>query len=189
MLPFHPGSQPSSFARTPVGNAPNFHPGGPNCNYVAPVVSPENSGSVYPLYYGARFPTDEHRVPREIARPERIYVGTPVVPEPSTNTARRDYFACPDARENPPPFPPREPECDLSLRLGTSSEPPRRSDKSLARGTDHGDGDDHDRRRLTTRGEEFCFFPGKAAGDDSFEGPSSKGKKPFRGVSTDWFNT
>lgn len=204
LLPLHSGNQ-LSFARGPVANSTNFlsesntHVNRNNNNLAAPrglALSPENVvsghnqatvmdinaslnfGSVYPLYYGKHYRTEEYQSgPQfpENVHSETIYVGTPVIPPAATaEPTTRDCFTRADAMDSQENE--REAECDLALRLGQVSHPFGRTEKNVATETEDVSstssqevGKVNDMRQLMNR--EFSFFPGKSA-CDPFESSS-----------------
>lgn len=147
-----------------------------------------NTGSVYPLYYGAQYQTEESQLGPKIsgsAHSKTIYVGTPVTTS-NAERSKEDCFSCRiaenvshrinqadamDIREKP-----REPECDLSLRLGLTSHPCMSTEKSLACETeDVGSSSSQEGCKMSdmspSMSKEFCFFPSKTA-NDPFESTS-----------------
>lgn len=149
---------------------------------------PMNLGSVYPLYYGAQYQTEDSRLGPRIsgnAHSKTIYVGMPVNASNAERT-KQDFFSCKntenvsnrisqvDAMNTPEK--PREPGCDLSLRLGLISHPCMSTEKSLACETeDVGSSSSQEGGKMSeispTISKEFCFFPGKTA-YDPFESTS-----------------
>ncbi|PON94263.1 Coactivator CBP, KIX domain containing protein [Trema orientale] len=213
LLPLQPGTQ-LNFTRTPVATSAKFLSQSniyvnQNDNPTAPQnhsFSPENiltghnqvpmntntalnSGSVYPLYYGTHYRSEEYQsgtqIP-EILHSKTIYVGTPVVTsaaEPSKqncfsyNGTKNVLRMIPqvdvvDTRENQR----QQAECDLSLRLGTFSHQFGSTEKSLAPETEDADSSSSQEGRKLNElrpsiSKEFCFFPGKST-CDPFESSS-----------------
>lgn len=155
---------------------------------------PLKLGSVYPLYYGTRFQTEDTTLGSGI--PENvnsttIFVGKPVgtsIPEPAEMGDLPHVFSCTrsDTASKPTTNPdfhelrrrPHVRECDLSLRLGLSGDPCMSLDRSSARETeDVGSISSQEGNKLrdlsSERNKEFCFFPEKTA-DNPHESCSSK---------------
>ncbi|XP_031271928.1 uncharacterized protein LOC116130322 [Pistacia vera] len=171
-------------------------PSGHNKAMTVETNIPVKLGSVYPLYYGTHFGTEDpqlgFQVPENInAAP--IFVGKPVgmsIPEPSEMGVLQNLFSCPGSdvaskRITQPDFRdthkrPLATECDLSLRLGLVADPCMSMDRSSAREMeDAGSSSSQEENRFSNlssqRNKEFSFFPGKTAND------------PFESCSTKWF--
>lgn len=204
-----------SFSRTPVTNPSRF-PSESNIhfnrndNHTAPPshpFSPENiltghnqvttrntnnslnMGSVYPLYHGTHYQSEEYQsgtqIPEDL-HSKTIYVGTPVITSAAEPT-KQNYFSY-KSTENVLNIIPQvgvvdtqknqqqEAECDLSLRLGIFSNQFGSTEKSLAPETeDVGSSSSLEGAKLSEMepsiSKEFCFFPGKSA-CDPFESSS-----------------
>lgn len=151
-------------------------------------------GSVYPLYYGTRFQTEDTKLGSGISEnvnSTAIFVGKPVVtsiPEPGEMSALPHLFSCSGSvtASKPTTKPdflelqrrPHVTGCDLSLRLGLSGDPCMSLDRSSARETeDVGSISSQEGNKLkdlsSERNKEFCFFPEKTA-DNPHESCSSK---------------
>nr|XP_048335022.1 uncharacterized protein LOC107428309 isoform X2 [Ziziphus jujuba var. spinosa] len=216
LLPLHSGNQ-LNFPRAPAMNSAlflsesNTHVKQINNNLTAPrnypfllenvptghhnlstatnTNTPINLGSVYPLYYGTQYQSEESRLGPQIsgnAHSRTIYVGTPVHASNAERT-KQDCFSCKSAENVSNRIgqedimntqeKPREPECDLSLSLGLISHHPcMNTEKSLACETeDVGSSSSQEGGKMSemspTISKEFCFFPSKTA-YDPFESTS-----------------
>lgn len=208
LLPLPSGSQ-LNFARTPIANSAQFlsesniHVNR-NDNHIAPrshsfpheniltghnqvttrnTNTSLNSASVYPLYYGTHYQTEEYQSgPQfpENLHSKTIYVGTPVIASTAEPTKQNcfSYMSTEnvinmipqvdvmDTRENQR----QEAECDLSLRLGTVSNQFGRTEKSLApEMEDRGSSSSQEGGKLNEMrpliSNEFYFFPRKLTCD------------------------
>ncbi|KAI9117595.1 hypothetical protein K1719_011761 [Acacia pycnantha] len=149
-----------------------------------------NLGSVYPLYYGAQYESNQPglQMTPENTSSDQIFVGTPVItpiPEPARfgllqnlSYNRSQYVhisaakeASLEIQEMPP-----ERECDLSLRLGPSLHPCSNRDKSSAcEAEDVGcislrrsqEVNKYNHLSLQTN-KEFCFYP-RSTGLNTFD--------------------
>lgn len=141
-------------------------------------------GSVYPLYYGAHYQSEECQVGPQVpenTHSRTIYVGKPIVTsiaEPtkhnlfSSQTAENVSHRITQVEVHDKPL---ETECDLSLRLGPVLH--RCTQRSLASETeDIGSSSSQDGGKLNdlspSISKEICFFPTKTA-CDRFESTSS----------------
>ncbi|KAK9269430.1 hypothetical protein L1049_001203 [Liquidambar formosana] len=190
--PVTQNNNPSAPSRFPFSYK-NFSPGS-NKSRTVESNSPLNVGSVYPLYYGTHYQTEESqlgfRTP-DNTNSNTIFVGTPIgtsIPEAAEMGVLGNLFSREgaekalnrisqaDLRDNCEKAP--ETQCDLSLRLGLSSDPCMSMVKSLARETeDVGSSNSQDGSKFSDlsphKNKEFCFFPRKNANDPS-ESCSSK---------------
>ncbi|KAL5538986.1 hypothetical protein UlMin_045522 [Ulmus minor] len=166
---------PQSYSFSPV-NMPVCH----NQETTMDSNTPLNLGSVYPLYYGTHYQTEEYqlgsRIP-ENSSSQTIYVGMPVMTSTaelakakqncfsrkSTENASNIITNVMDLQKRP-----REEECDLSLSLGLFSPPIECNEKSLASQTeDVGSSISQEVAKMSdmlpSMSKEFCFFPGKSS--------------------------
>ncbi|XP_044472529.1 uncharacterized protein LOC123201133 [Mangifera indica] len=157
--------------------------------------NPMKLGSVYPLYYGTHFGTEDPRLGSQVSENVKatpIFVGKPVgmsIPEPSEMVVSQNLFSCPgsditskritqqDFRETHKR--PLATDCDLSLRLGLVAGSCMSMDRSSAHETeDAGSSSSQEEKFINHSSQgrkEFSFFPGKTADD------------PFESCSTKWF--
>lgn len=159
--------------------------------------TPLKLGSVYPLYHGTHYQTEESHLGFQNsgrANAKTIFVGTPIgtsIPEPAKMGILKNLFST-DGTENAlkritqvdfrdTSEKESETECDLSLQLGLSSDLSTRSEKSLARGTEEIGGSSISQYGGTfinlspQKNKEFCFFPRMSA-HDPFGSSSRKWK-------------
>ncbi|XP_022938331.1 uncharacterized protein LOC111444465 isoform X1 [Cucurbita moschata] len=132
-------------------------------------------GSVYPLYYGIRFRTEEPNVGSRCsvdANQQTIFLGRPVVssaePAELSLCARKTG----NAMSRFPSEVITDTECDLSLRLGVPSQPCVSTGKPWASETgDIGSSSSHERNKFHDRPiyatKEFTFFPNRTSFDPS----------------------
>ncbi|XP_050376553.1 uncharacterized protein LOC126793959 [Argentina anserina] len=156
-------------------------PGGHNQVATMSTSNQLNLGSVYPLYYGSNYQTEASQLGPQV--PENvhsgtIYVGTPVT---SMHEPTRKHILTSQRAENVSHVipqvdvmdiqeKPREPEYDLSLRLGPVSH--SCTGRSLASEMeDIGSINSQESRKFNdyspSISKEFCFFPTKTAYDPS----------------------
>ncbi|CAA3009555.1 Hypothetical predicted protein [Olea europaea subsp. europaea] len=136
-----------------------------------------NFGSVYPLYYGTMFqPEVSSPVLREPHKSNPIIVGVPVcssVAETAEVGRLQNMFPCDadkyvtngSSQANSGDNNWMEPQtgCDLSLRLGLSSESSLNTGKRSDHGTNNGRGVSQDGGK--PRDKEFPFFPSESSND------------------------
>ncbi|XP_023545836.1 uncharacterized protein LOC111805152 [Cucurbita pepo subsp. pepo] len=143
--------------------------------------TPLNLGSVYPLYYGFRCPTEEPNLGSQIsadANQQTIFLGRPIVSStepPAEHCLRSCKTGNAMSRFPPEVITAREEklpdtECDLSLRLGLPSQPCVSTRKAWALETgDIAPSSSHETHKFhdqtTYANKEFTFFPSRTAFD------------------------
>lgn len=179
-------TQNNSLATTPNFHFPfeNFSRGG-NQSMAMETNTSLNFGSVYPLYYGTHFENQESHLGfqmPESASAGTIFVGTPIgtsIAEPSEvgitlqnlfTSDRIEKALNGSAQEDSRDTCGKEPvaECDLSLRLGRSSDLCMRKEKCSAPETeDVGSSSSQDGAKVSGlslgKSKGFCFFPSETA--------------------------
>ncbi|XP_021899400.1 uncharacterized protein LOC110815774 isoform X2 [Carica papaya] len=163
-------------------------------------------GSVYPLYYGSYHQPERSTVGSQVPEHRNtkpIFVGKPVgtaAVDRAETSGLQNLFSCSSsgrvaqvirqADSKDMPGKPLEKECDLSLRLGLSSDLCMSLEKSLTPETEDVGSSCSEGGKSTAlssqRNKEYCFFPQKTL-DDPYESCSSirKRKAPYGGNSED----
>ena len=190
----------------------NFHfpfekfPLGSNQSMTVETNTSLNFGSVYPLYYGTHFENEESHLGFQLpesANASTIFVGTPIgtsIAEPSeVGIILQNLFTSDgtenvlirNTREDSRDTCGKEPvaECDLSLRLGPSSDLCMRKEKCLAPDTeDVGLSSSQDGAKVSGlslgKSKGFCFFPSETA-NSPFEYCSNKWNPGEEGQNVD----